>query len=157
MVIVVIMDTVTFSMVFLVELFLIALMATVTTLYHTRLRSTRLEQQHVLQKTSTGRPGAVIPISDRRKMFLFFFESPIEECQIRTVVPHGYPPPRALCRRFSFQTHLDALRTLSAVVMGLKVGLPKSFHQGATETTFTTWTSCYYSSLTFLSRPGDWR
>ena len=51
---------------------------------------------------------------------------------------------------FSFQTHLDALRTLSALLW-FKVGLSKSLHEviladmpylRATETTFTTWTSC---------------
>ena len=53
--------------------------------------------------------------------------------------------PRALFQRFSFQTQLDALRTLLALFW-FKVGLSKSFHQvlaylpylSAQETTSTT-------------------
>ena len=41
---------------------------------------------------------------------------------------HRYPRARALFQRFSFQTHLNALLTLSALVW-FKVGLPKSFRQ----------------------------
>ena len=62
---------------------------------------------------------------------------------------HKYPLPRALFQRFGFQTHLDALRTLSALLW-FRVELSKSFPQviladmpcpSATKTTFTTWTS----------------
>ena len=60
------------------------------------------------------------------------------------------PLPRAFCQRFSFQTHLNGMRTLLALLC-FKVDLSKSFRQviladlpylGATEATATTWTSC---------------
>ena len=65
-----------------------------------------------------------------------------------------HPLPPALFQRAGFQTHLDALRTRSALD-GLWSACQKSFHQviitdfphlSAKET--TTWTSCDYFSLT---------
>ena len=63
---------------------------------------------------------------------------------------HRYSLPRAFFLRCSFQTHLEALRTLSALLC-FKVGLSEPLHQviladlpclSATETMSTTWTSC---------------
>ena len=64
---------------------------------------------------------------------------------------HRYPLPRALFQRFILQTHLDALRPLSAHLW-LKTRLSESLHQvifaklGAAETTTTTWKICDQSS-----------
>ena len=77
---------------------------------------------------------------------------------IPTGVVHRYPLPRALFQRLSFHIHLDAMRTLLALLW-FKVGLSQSFHQvipadlpslSATETTSTTWTSCDHFIRTFL-------
>ena len=78
----------------------------------------------------------------------FLFVSPIEECQFERRA-HTDTHANAHFLRFSSETHLDALRTLSALLI-VKVGLPKSLHEVvladlpylcATETTSTTWTS----------------
>ena len=68
---------------------------------------------------------------------------------------HRYPLSRAFFHRFCFQTQFDALRTNPSALSCIRVGLSKIFpprHHclSATETTFTTWTSCDYFSLTFF-------
>ena len=96
---------------------------------HLTLQHTSWATQHMVQKSNTRRLGAVRPISESS---IFHpkknFESPVEEWHFERRCVHRYPLPRALFQRFGFQTHLDALRTLSALLW-FKVGLSKSFPQ----------------------------
>ena len=62
--------------------------------------------QHLLQKTSPGRPDSARPTGES-SIFCFIFESSIEESQFERGL-HTYPLPRALFQRFSFQTRFDA-------------------------------------------------
>ena len=83
--------------------------------------------QHLLQKTSPGQPDAVRHISE-----MFFsqescFESPSQKKTIRTGGLQRYPLLRTLFQRLSFQTHLNAMRTLLPLLW-FQVGLSKSLH-----------------------------
>ena len=80
--------------------------------------------QHVLQKTSTGRPGTV-RASSESSLFHWTFSLRIANRRMQFERrAHTDTHSHAHFLKFNSETHLDALRTLSALLI-VKVGLSK--------------------------------
>ena len=118
---------------------------------HLTSQRTSQATQHMQQKKSTRRPGAVRPISESSNVFLYILHFILSKNDNSNgVVCTDTHSHAHLFKRFGFQTHLGAPRALSAFLW-FKVGWSTSFHPviladlpllSETETTSTTWASC---------------